>query len=657
MVEKSRIVMKRKTLLLFLLFCFLFSACSLPVDDPDTVETSQPATKEPVSPSATSTATPELKQKLTVCTDNLPASLFPYDEEQSSVKEHILSIIQDESFDQGDGGLEPAILEKVPTQVDGDLRLQPVTIQNGQVIVDASGKIAILASGVVVRPSGCRQSDCTITWNGEGTLEMDQMVIEFNLRGDLLWSDGTVLTAGDSIFSYELASAPEASGLHWAEDRTAAYTELDETTIRWVGLPGFTSADPGRFFWTPLPSHLFSGEETWEEIAGSEQLTLTPLSYGPFILVFREDNALTFESNPFYYKSGKGLPKLDEVTFRVVEGGAGEAWTLMKSGGCDVLDSSLGLEGDKGLLAEVMADERYDVLLQPGDSWTQLVFGIQPAAYDGSFSLDQGDRPDFFGDERTRQAIAMCLDREAMLETTTGDSGTLWASFLSPDRSQLEESDWISYDLETSIRLLNEAGWRDHDENPETPLQAWEVPNVPVGTQFIVGLAVSQSAFHQDLAEIIRSSLQNVGILVEITTLPAEVLYAPGPGGILFGRQFDMTLLSWQPASDLDCSYYLSWQVPSNDNQWIGTNIAGLANTIFDQLCSDASLALPDEYANAVRQAENAYLNYLPAVPLLSVSGVMAIPASGCSEDTTYNERVFYSLLESFQTGLNEGCR
>jgi len=644
--------MKRKTLLFLFIISFIFSACKPPENDPEVAETSQSVTMEPTSSTLTSTATLELEEKLTVCTASLPASLFPYDGENAIVKEHILAMIQDAPFDLGEDGLEPGILERVPTQDNSSLRLQRVTVQNGQVIVDANGEIAVLNAGVIVRPSGCRQSDCAITWDGEGTLDMDQMVIEFQLRDDLYWSDGTAVKAADSVFSFELASASEVSGLQWEENRTAVYTAPDDVTVEWVGLPGFTSAEPEHFFWTPLPSHLFTGGETWTEIAGDEQMMLYPLSYGPFVLSSREENIFTFTPNPYYYRSDEGLPVLDEIIFRADEGGAEEAWTLLKSGDCDVLDSSLGLENERDLLKEVLADENFDILLQPSESWIQLVFGIQPVTYDGRFNIDEGDRPDFFGDERTRQAIAMSLDRAAMLAETTLDLGTLWASFLSPSRSLLEESGKISYDLETALQLLNEVGWRDHDENPETPLQAWEVANVPAGTQFVVELLVSQSAFQQDVAEIISSSLQEVGIVVNITILPAEALYAPGPGGVLFGRQFDLALISWQPAPTLDCSYYFSWQIPSTGNQWIGTNVAGLSNGTYDQLCSDASLVLPAEYASAIQLSEKSFLEYLPAVPLLSNSGIMVMHTSDCVENDFADECDFYSLIETFQRNL-----
>lgn len=45
------------------------------------------------------------------------------------------------------------------------------------------------------------------------------------------------------------------------------------------------------------------------------------------------------------------------------------------------------------------------------------------------------------------------------------------------------------------------------------------------------------------MANLIVQNLADCGIAVTHTSLPAEELYAPGPDGVLFGRQFDMRLL------------------------------------------------------------------------------------------------------------------
>jgi hypothetical protein len=81
----------------------------------------------------------------------------------------------------------------------------------------------------------------------------------------------------------------------------------------------------------------------------------------------------------------------------------------------------------------------------------------------------------------------------------------------------------------------------------------------------------------------------------------------------------------------LDCILYRSDQVPSEENGWIGTNIAGLAALAYDAACDDGSLALPSEKEAALGLAEEQYLDALPAVPLLSLPEVMIVKSEVCS--------------------------
>ncbi len=88
-----------------------------------------------------------------------------------------------------------------------------------------------------------------------------------------------------------------------------------------------------------------------------------------------------------------------------------------------------------------------------------------------------------------------------------------------------------------------------------------------------------------------QSSLGECGIEVTSVTLPASQLYAPGPEGLLFGRQFDLALIGWAPLSQVDCALYESGQIPSLNNQWVGTNIAGWSEAAYDEACNRAALA------------------------------------------------------------------
>jgi peptide/nickel transport system substrate-binding protein len=612
------------------------TACSPTMVDPTPTATRSAETRATeLEPAPTATSIPPVT--FTVCTAKLPAGLSLYDGVQTRVKANIHSMIYDRPFDLINGELVPVLLETVPTQANGDLRLMPVAVRSGQTVVDARGELVVLKNGVRVRPSGCRQADCVIEWDGVTPLEMNQMRLTFELREGLTWSDGERVTASDSVFSFDLGSAPEAPGLRWAEERTDSYVAVDQKTVQWMGRPGFTTAHIERFFWQPLPSHLFSGAESWAELSEAEALTSSPLSYGPFILTSWDPTSMQFKPNPYYYRRDENLFQMDTIIFRVVDDGAAGAWGALQSGDCDMLDSSFGMENDPQLLETIGQDARFEVIMQEGNDWTQLVFGIQTAA--------DHDRPDFFGDVRTRQAFAACLDRDAMMETTMDGLVLPWPSFLPASVSQLAPVDRIAQDLEFGIASLEEVGWRDHDGDPETPLQAWGVANLQAGMPLVVELLINTSGFQRDLADIIQHSLQQCGIAVNVRALPAPDLYAPGPEGPLFGRAFDLALLSWQSMPEPDCGYYYRWRIPSGDNYWVGSNLAGLVDEAYDHTCSTAALALPEEYLAALQSAERAFVTSLPAVPIFAPPTVIVLPSQNCAGDDLFTNPNFFSGL------------
>lgn len=629
------------------LLLLVLSACQTPLQTP----TQTPAVGEtdvPFAATPTTFPTPEPLKSLTVCTAAIPEDLFLYSGQSSAARSAILAMIQDELSKEGVG-----ILSEIPDEGNGGLSLQPVTVESGQTVVDARGELVVLRAGVTVRPNGCRDSSCALTWDGESLLQMDQMALDFHLTDGLTWSDGVPVTAADSVFSYQVANLPDVPGMKWAEMRTASYTAVNEKTVTWIGKPGLTTSEVVKFFWTPLPSHAADGASGWSVITGLSQFTTLPLSYGPFAITSRSEDAVLLARNPYYYRLDEGLPVLDAITVQAIGNDKATAVASLAGGVCDVLDSSFGLEDDLGAVAALQADSAYDVLVTSTGSWEQLVLGIKPASYDEYYNPLYGDRPDYFGDVRTRQAIALCLDREALLNTGLGAITSLMPSFVSEAESQLLEGTGFEYDPQSGSALLESAGWRDHDLNPATPLQAWEVAGVPAGTSFSVTLLTDTSALQQRIAGTIQDSLGQCGIDVAVTALPAEQLYAPGPDGMVFGRHFDLTLIAWQAMPDLDCGYYQSWQIPSEDNQWIGTNIAGLADETYDQACSTAALALPAEWDGRLRYAEEVFVDTTAAIPLFSLSHGMVTSSAGCNEKSISTGDDFFELLEYYESSGN----
>lgn len=633
--------MKRPFPVFLLMLILLVSGCSPATEEP--LPSAPPATETALATATPlPTATPEPLEVLTICTSALPTSLFPND----SSKSDLLAMIQEAPLSLHNGEWVTEILTKVPAQADGDLRLESVSVEAGQYVVDAAGQIVAARLGAQLRPSGCRSVDCTLVWDGESPLEMDQMVVEFRFLEALTWSDGTPVAAADSLFSYQLARTFDTAISLWVRERTASYEALDEHTIRWVGIPGFSTAQLDRLVWSPLPAHLFNEAELTGDLAADPRFSSESLSYGPFMVEKWEQEAIQLGVNPHYHRLAEVLPRLDGIVYRLIAGDRQTAWQALQDGQCDLLDASFGFENDPGLLDEIAANSQFEVHSQPGQSWTQLVFGIQPASYDDGYTPAYGDRQDVLGDVRTRQGLAACLDRDAMLESTIGGWALSWPSFLSPEESRIAAEEQLVFDPALGQDLLKQAGWVDYDGDPETPLLAANVAGVAQGTPLSLTLLTGASPFHLALAEMIRADLGACGVEVQHTSLPESQVYAPGPDGPLFGRDFDLALIAWQPGAELDCSLYTSGQVPSAENYWIGTNIAGFADPGYDAACSSANLALPGETDTALIQAERAYHAGLPTVPLFAPPVITILPSMPCAENAVIDGVDVFSQIE-----------
>ncbi|MCJ7695571.1 MAG: ABC transporter substrate-binding protein, partial [Anaerolineaceae bacterium] len=476
-------------------------------------------------------------ETLTICMAEEPQSLYLYDGRQSGVKLNVLQAIYDGPIDREDFQLVPVILDNIPTLGNCGLTLEPVVVIPGQTVIDADGELRAFRKGVNVRPSGCQQSDCAVTWDGSGEFKMDVMMMNFTLVEGLKWSDGIALKASDSVYSFQVASDKATPGSRWAIDRTAAYQALDQKTVVWKGLPGFLTTDVDLFFWSPLPEHAWS-DLTPMQLLEDDRSNQTPLGWGAYKL--EEWNAgeqIELSANPYYFRAGEGLPYFDKLTYKFISD-RDMALSALEQGECDILDGSYHLEGRLSEILTADADQLFNAHIAITPVWEGLIFGINPASYEDGYTPIYGDRLDYFGDPRTRQAFAYCVDRQRIVdETLLGLSRV--PQGLSPSMEMPIDSQPLAYLHDESLgnQLLEQVGWKDVDLNPETPREAWGINGIPSGTPFEITLLNSPSIFQNTAAQIIKDSLTECGVQVTLETLTPQDLFAPGPDGPLFGRQ------------------------------------------------------------------------------------------------------------------------
>ncbi len=559
-------------------------------------------------PTPVPTRLPPKPKVLTICLVGEPDTLYLYGGSRLPATQHVMEAIYDGPIDHRSYAYQPVILEKVPSIADGDVVMRNVRVREGTWIVDAAGAIVELAEGIEIRPSGCYTEGCVIEFEGE-PLRMERMEVTFALREGITWADGEPLTAYDSAFAFEVASDAVTPGNHrYLVEHTVSYRPQDEWRVKWIGLPGFIDDTYFLNFFTPLPRHQLE-DYSPVELLQADETRRSPLGWGPFVVEeWMQGDHITLSRNPNYFRAAEGLPYLDRVVFKFVAS-APEVVAGILADECDVGVQNANFEPYMALLVQAEEHGLLKMVTAPSNGWEHIDFGIVP--------ISGYRRADFFGDVRVRQAIAQCIDRQAIVDDITYDRSVVPASYLPPGHPLYAGDDlwhW-DYDPAGARALLEEIGWLDEDEDGVR--EAHRIQGMRADTPFEVTLLTSDVSASQQIARIVKAYLADCGIRVNLETQPAWELFADGPEGPIFGRQFDLAETAWWFDSIPPCGNYLSSEIPDKE-YWYGDNATGYSNPDYDAICQKALRALPGtpEYEEYHRQAQVIFSEELPALPL-----------------------------------------
>ncbi len=563
-----------------------------PTAVPTVVEVEETAV--PLQPSATPLSTTEAQaplKELMICMNQEPESLDLYvDQSYSAVS--IRHALYENLYTTLDYGYQPQGLEKLPSFADGDAIITEVEVQLGDKIVDVNDNVVRLEKGVTV----INAVGEAVVYDGE-PLFMNQLTANFMME-PMMWSDGTAVTAQDSVYSYELAADSPFSGDTYKVERTASYAATNTLSMRWTGIPGYLPKDYAIHVWTPLPAHRSIDDHAY-------------LSSGPFVFVgWTRGDSIALEKNVHYYRVHEGLPKLDRITIRFISDITVTIAQLL-SGSCDIVTNNLMGVGHVPSLPLVELDQLMELHLAAGNRWEHINFGVNPIdAYAET-------RPDWFEDVRVRRAMTMCLDRQLMVDLLMGNMVDIYHAYV-PENHPLYPVDLMEweYDVAVANALLDEVGYLDKDgdgirEDPES-----ERP-------FSVTLGTADGFEMQlQLIQIAKESWRDCGIDVVLYQKSADVWYAESSESPLFGRQFDLGENSWLTGFDPLCHYWMSENITGLEDggfgDWTGENVTGWSNPEFDAACKLAQELLPgtEEYRLAHQEALRIFADELPTIPL-----------------------------------------
>ena len=611
--------------------------------EPPAVEVTRVVTQVvELTPAPPTPGAPRAKE-LVICMAQEPPTVYVYGETMLTAQaiRHALytNYITNLAYDyQADG------LEKIPSLADGDAVINVVEVVAGDVVRRADDTVGPLAVGDTLVAADGR----TVTFDG-APIATHQMVVNFAMR-PTVWSDGTPVSAADSVYSFNLAADPDTTAPKYVIERTATYETTGELATRWTGLPGFTDSTYFINFWQPLPQHLW-GEFSAAELMQADESNRRPVGDGPFVIQrWTPGESIRLTRNPYYYRADEGLPYLDRITIKFIAD-TDQLLAQLLTGQCDI-GTQDGLSADTApALLEAEASGLLIPHFQTGTIFQHIDFNINP------FGEAPERRYDWFEDARVRQAMMLCTDRQSMVDDILYGRSELIHTYV-PTVHPLYPAEGVTewpYDPAAGNALLDDAGYdqRDADGFRLGPDGARLAPTLGTTAGNALRLRVSQM-FRDDMAAC--------GIDVALYYLPAGEWFAGGPEGVLFGRRYDLGLFAWLTDVEPPCDLYLGSRVPGplgetfaatgapytgwgGDNQ----NNTGWANAAYDAACQTALGSLPGTpaYEQSHMAAQRIFAEELPVLPLFLSLKVSATRPDvfNFSLDPTQNSEL-YNIYE-----------
>jgi len=410
---------------------------------------------------ATPAPTPVTPKTLTICLGQEPSSLAWY--KTDLVNGHVLQAIYDGGIDNRDYEYQPVYYKKLPSFGDHDAGQLAVTVKDGDTVFDAaSGSVVTLTKGInLTQPDGSVK-----VYDGSGTATAVQLWAQWTLVDGLTWEDGTPVTADDSVFTFQTDASPDLPSVDKSLIAdTAHYEALDAHTTKWTGIPGYTDNSFFLNVWQPLPEHVY-GKLTPAQMQQDATVNRKPPAFGPFkVEEWVAGDHLTLSKNPSYWRAGEGLPRLNQLIFRFVPD-TNQLVAELASGQCDLATHDTDFSGLLPLIRQFQAQKLMAPQIVAGAAFEHLDFDLKPSPSYAGFAAKakNANGSPVFSSREVRQAIAHCLDRQAIIDQAVDGAALLQEAYVSPahplyggDANTLH----YPFDKTAALALLAKNGWKD----------------------------------------------------------------------------------------------------------------------------------------------------------------------------------------------------
>ena len=456
-----------------------------------------------------------------------------------------------------------------------------------------------------------------------GGISEDLRQITWTLKPDVLWSDGTPLTAEDVVFTWEYCTAPDGGCAAQSYFFGVSSVEaLDDTTVQ------ITFDTPN-----PLPYTAFVSSEVpilnaaqFASCMGAAAVSCTeanfrPIGTGPFVVTdFRPNDVASFEANPNFREAD--LPAFGTVTLKGGGDAVSSARAVLETG---EFDYAWNLQVDPGVLAEMETAGQGSIYPSFGAS-VELLFLNQTAVNadlgDARSTIDAGPHP-FLTDPAVGQAMSMAIDRATIADVLYGTAGVPTCNVIPapPAYASTANDACLMQDFEGAKALLEEAGWTDADGDDVREKD---------GVRLSLLYQTSTNGVRQDTQALIKEAWAEIGIETELRSIAGSVFFSGDAGSPDTRQKFyaDVEMYTDNTKGTDPQTYLANWRcddMPAPGNQWQGGNMQRFCDPDYDATVSRmAETAAPEERIALAKEMNDRLVQSYTIIPLVFRATVMA---------------------------------
>lgn len=338
---------------------------------------------------------------------------------------------------------------------------------------------------------------------------IDPLTWDVEVRADAKFSDGTPVTAEEVAYTYRSTMAEGSDSLfHRAfAERFESVEPIGPLRVR------FRLKEPLATFETDLDFGIISK-------AGK--------GAGPYIVDELTTTHVVLDRNPYFYGPPAKVPHVEVKFVR----DASARLLMLVGGSADLIQNGVRLD----LLDDV--SDRPRVHLESGAS-VILTY------------LMMNNTDPVMKDRRVRQAIALAIDRPAIVAAKFGGRAVLATGLLPPGHWAYAENvaHW-NRDLPRAKALLDEAGFKDPDGDGPLP-------------RLHLVYKTSSDAFRVSVARVIAAQLADIGLDVEVKSFEFATFFSDVKKGT-----YQMASMQTSDITEPDYyfMYFNSTRIPSAQN-------------------------------------------------------------------------------------------